>query len=542
MSLQSPTEESNPPSEQLRQTEEALQQLARLLKSVRYYPPQHPALSAAAEMARQRFTPLFLPAVEALLIVVRKDHFLLENQPFAKKNLLLEKLARQLFSRRVQTLLILPEATLRDFIFFSRCLALDPQTLQAQGGVSAVLEKLKVSRIWINESDLTLIRKHQEEIEEQIKEPSDAENRIEEEFEQLFANDRQGAENEEKTLEMLLQQLRAAGSDNEYRHLLQEIAPLFRIACAEEDRYLTLEVLTQLYSDSTAAGASPLRRGLAAQGLAQHLSDDVLEGLTNFLCTRTLREDIRAQILPLLTLSPEKMVPRLMDRLVREKDLPVRRLLIDLLVRQGPPAAPLLANYLADPRWFVVRNAVTILGEIREPQSASLLQPLLGHKEVRVARETVRSLTKIGGQRAVGVLLSLVEAEDMMLARQSLLSLGAMKNTAAVPVLLKLISRPDLVGKRVELKKDAIRTLGEIGSPEAVPALLDILRRQRLWRRGDFNELRAAAAIALGEIGAISAKVVLEAATEDRSETVARAALQALKQFRKLEEHGSGMR
>ncbi|MFA5514695.1 MAG: HEAT repeat domain-containing protein [Desulfuromonadales bacterium] len=521
--------------------EEALQRLARLLKTIRYYPPRHPALAAAAESAKHGFEPLFAAGEDRLLLAVRKDFFLLDEQPFGQGNLLLKKLANHLFARRVQTLLFLPDLTGADLRSFGRCLALDVQTIHGQGGVPGVLSEAKVSTLWVNETDLSLIYKRKEEIEAQKLASAGDESRIEEELDQLLKNNRQeGEKEEERSLEVLLQELREVAGDAQCRAILQEIAPLFRLAQAEQDRYLVLEALTQLHRDSVASGHSPLRRGLSSQLLEQLISEDVLGGLTDFLCTRGIAEETREQIFSLLILFPEKVVSRLMDRLARENDLPARRLIIEALTRQGPAAAPMLTGYLADSRWFVVRNAVAVLGEIREPQSASLLLPLLSHKDVRVARETVRALTKIGGARALGVLLSLIEGEDSTLARQALLSLGAMKTASAVPVIVKLINRSDPMGKRTEIKKEAIKALGEIGAAEAVPSLIAILRRQRFWRRADFNELRAAAATALGEIRDASAQPALEEASEARSDIVARAANQSLKQLKKLDEHGSG--
>jgi HEAT repeat protein len=165
---------------------------------------------------------------------------------------------------------------------------------------------------------------------------------------------------------------------------------------------------------------------------------------------------------------------------------------------------------------------------------------VLRHKDVRVRRETIRALTKIGGQSAVGILLRAVEEADPDLRRQALLSLGAMKNPAAVPTLLRLLTQPDLLLKKVDVRKEAARALGEIGSPEATPALVDILRHRRFWGRSTYDELRTVAAQALGDLRDPAAIQALEKATGDRSNDVARAAVQALNQMTRGEEHGPG--
>jgi hypothetical protein len=223
-----------------------------------------------------------------------------------------------------------------------------------------------------------------------------------------------------------------------------------------------------------------------------------------------------------------------MERLAEESDAQARKLLSDALIHQGPAAIPVLIEYLGDERWYVVRNAVAILGELRAQTAVAHFHPLLGHLDVRVRREAIRALTRIGGNDAVEILLQIVQKGDPDLRPHALLSLGAMKNPAAVPTLLRIVGQPDPWVKMSEIKKEAIRALGEIGSAEAIPALLAILKRRKLWRRALFNELRAAAAISLGDIGQVSVTETLTAATEDRSSTVARAAVQALKQLRKV--------
>ena len=84
------------------------------------------------------------------------------------------------------------------------------------------------------------------------------------------------------------------------------------------------------------------------------------------------------------------------------------------------------------------------------------------------------------------------------------------------------------------MNKDTIRALGEIRDPEATPELVKIVKKKRWMRRQLNDELRAAAAAALGDIADESTKAVLEKTTNDRNAAVARAAAQALKQLDKV--------
>jgi HEAT repeat protein len=278
---------------------------------------------------------------------------------------------------------------------------------------------------------------------------------------------------------------------------------------------------------------SETRRENSRHALKQIQTDAFFDFMLAFLCARDLAKETRTQISRLLVFFGGGVARRLMERLADESDAQARKLLSDALMHQGAAAVSVLIEYLEDERWYVVRNAVAILGELRAQTAVGHFQPLLGHLDVRVRRETMRALTRIGGLDVVDIFLQIVQKGDPDLRPHALLSLGAMKNPAAVPTLLQIIEQPDPWVKMSEIKKEAIRALGEIGSIEAVPALLAILRHRKLWRRDQFNELRAAAAISLGDIGHVKAAEALMAATEDRSTAVARAAAQALKQLRK---------
>jgi HEAT repeat protein len=259
--------------------------------------------------------------------------------------------------------------------------------------------------------------------------------------------------------------------------------------------------------------------------------------MTNYLVAalldRNTSDQAGAMLGNILVFLSDKVIRRLMMLLAEEGAAPNRKILADILVRTGATAVPVLQEHLFDERWYVVRNAVAILGEIRSQDSLLHLTPLLEHKDIRVRRETIRAITRIGGQRAVTILLQAAASDDQELRRQALLSLGAIRAASAIPTLIKLLEQSGWGRRTVDIKKDAIRALGEIRSSDAVAPLLKVLTRRRLWRRALNDELRVVAAAALGEIGDDNARAALEKATRDRSAPVARAAAQALMQMEK---------
>lgn len=521
--------------------ESALRGLTKLIKAVQYYPPSHPTLKATEAECLGNFAPLFAAGGNCVC-TIRKEGFFLGDSPVGRQNPILAKLAPFMFARRIHTLLLLPDLSGEDLRGFARCLTLEPRELHKLGGIQEVMTKTRVSTIWVNEIDLDKILPRKEEIEaEKRAHPGEEEK----EHPDTWAGgdaETVAVHAEERNLARVLRELQQETVDQRYRYLLQELVPLIHLNLTDSARAQVLDALTLLASNAGDPKLSATRREQSAEALVQLASEDVLDFLVTILCSNpaieenALDEEDKELVLGILIALQGKLVVwRLLDHLAAESDSRVRRILTEALLRQGSAAIPALLEHLEDPRWYVVRNAVAILGELRDPEAVPSLQPLLGHKDVRVSRETIRALTKIGGATAVDFLLRLVGEGEEKLRRQALLSLGAMKNPAAVPTLLQLVAEPDPMQKRVEVKKEALKALGEIGSEQAVPALVQILAQRKFWGRALHDELRAAAAQALGEIGAPAATAPLQAATDDRAASVSRAAAQALKQLKRGE-------
>jgi HEAT repeat protein len=523
--------------EKRKNLENALKGLIKLIKAVGFYPPAHPALKAAANEAHAGFS-LLLQSSPPLVILIRREGFFLGDEPVGPDNPILKKLSLFLFSRRIQRLTILTDLSSRDLKAFASCLALEPAKILKAGGIQEALQKALVSTLWVNEMDLAKIQARKVELEaEKDRLISQG---LDDAAEVLFADQpekRQEGESEPaevRDLKKVIGELQLERSDQRFQQLLQELVPLIPPNMNEASRLFVLQGLILLCKNASMQQKSEARRDHSRHALKQIQTDAFFDFMLSFLCARDLARETREQVSRVLVFFGGGVARRLMERLAEESDAQARKLLSDALIHQGPAAIPVLIEYLGDERWYVVRNAVAILGELRAQTAVAHFHPLLGHLDVRVRREAIRALTRIGGNDAVEILLQIVQKGDPDLRPHALLSLGAMKNPAAVPTLLRIVGQPDPWVKMSEIKKEAIRALGEIGSAEAIPALLAILKRRKLWRRALFNELRAAAAISLGDIGHVSVTETLTAATEDRSSTVARAAVQALKQLRKV--------
>ncbi|MGK2943506.1 MAG: HEAT repeat domain-containing protein [Desulfuromonadales bacterium] len=499
------------------------------IKAIRYYPDKHPALQATAEESLRGFEPV-LADNKHLLLTVRKEGFLFNDNQIAKSSQILVQLANFCFARRIQHLTFLADLNSSDLHHFVHYLLLDPLIIQRQGGIQSILEKARLTTIWTNVRDLDDVLKRRKTIESL---PMNAD------FDPAAVltktDDAQDAQAhiDAASLEKLLEKMEREENDARFQHFLQELVPLLRLQLIGERRALVLRAFLLLCRCATDKRFSQERTENALQALDQLATKEMTDFLAAYMLAANSDQKTRDTLVQILAFLGNKVANQLMDLLANERTASKRKLLYKVMVRNGATVLPVIYEYLDDERWYVTRNAIAILGDIRSQDSLQHLTPLLQHEEIRVRRETIRALTKIGGNRAIKILLQTAAADDQELCRQAILSLGAIRTPSAVPTLLKLLQKSDWSQRAVDLKKDAIRALGEIRDPKAIPELVKIIKSKSWLRRQLNNELRMAAAAALGDISDQSTRNTLEKATHDRTAAVARAAAQALKQLDK---------
>jgi HEAT repeat protein len=169
---------------------------------------------------------------------------------------------------------------------------------------------------------------------------------------------------------------------------------------------------------------------------------------------------------------------------------------------------------LQDERWYVVRNMVAILGEIGRRECVAAMKATANHDDQRVRKEAIRSLVKIGGKEAEAIIIGLLADRNQAIVRQSILSLGIMKSKSAMQPLIEIVAERELFLGSLDMKKEALQAIGRIGDRRAGAYLLELLESRHfvVWNR--WEELKAHAAAALGQIGDESALPVLKKKAE----------------------------
>ncbi len=193
----------------------------------------------------------------------------------------------------------------------------------------------------------------------------------------------------------------------------------------------------------------------------------------------------------------ELSISPLLEVLADEPDMAARKALIDMISAMAAQHIHELGERNSDPRWYFVRNVVSILGSTRDPVALPHLNRTLRHHDARVRRETIRAAASIRDRLATEMLAAALadeDAQNVCLAARFLGNLRAVDSVSA----LAAVARGEGRGNREHASRiEAIESLGLLGTPEAEATVLDIARQRTILRGSRAREVQSAAEAAL---------------------------------------------
>ncbi len=192
----------------------------------------------------------------------------------------------------------------------------------------------------------------------------------------------------------------------------------------------------------------------------------------------------------------------LLDLLAEEMDRDARLFLIELLKDLGKNQVALLGEQLSDRRWYVVRNAVRILGDTGTDQAIAYLHKVADHKDVRIREENIHALLNIGGRKAAGILARYLKDKDEGIQVAALRGIGKLQGLGDTEAryVMDYAELRKLKQREQEHALEAIAVLGAIGGRESAEFLARYTKI-RWWKpRKLQEELRDAARGAIAAI------------------------------------------
>ncbi len=203
------------------------------------------------------------------------------------------------------------------------------------------------------------------------------------------------------------------------------------------------------------------------------------------------------------------MAPAIAEALSETEDRFARRAYVDAMVAMGDSGTKAVGKMVEDPRWFVVRNAVRILGEIGGVEAVGHLTTTLANDDARVRKETVLALARIGGDDPSMLVVGKLEDKDADVRAAACRAIGVLKVDRALKPLVALLKTE----KDNEVVEQVLLALGQLGDPGAVKSI------EKKATGGRFSRtpigVRIAAYKALFTIGTPYARALLEKASED---------------------------
>lgn len=193
----------------------------------------------------------------------------------------------------------------------------------------------------------------------------------------------------------------------------------------------------------------------------------------------------------------------------------------------------LLQPWLDDPRWYVVRNVVLVLGQIGGSATVDLLRQAAEHPEPRVRREVVRALGNVSRTERTPVLIQQLASRDPQLISATLQLLIRERHPRVIRVILDRIEARDFENLPEGIQRAFLGALAEVADDEAVPALERLLNRDGGWFAMRTMGRDAAARI-LNKVGTERAMAVLEAGLRSKTEAIRLACLAAMERTRRI--------
>jgi HEAT repeat protein len=200
----------------------------------------------------------------------------------------------------------------------------------------------------------------------------------------------------------------------------------------------------------------------------QILTPSVVQALVRQLPKSRRRDDL----MPVLARAGDLSVHALVQLLQDAETLAERRACFDAIVAldAGEEA---LREALEDPRWYVVRNAAALLGEMGVVEADVHLIPLLSHDDERLRIAGARALTRLATPKAMTALQGCLGDPAAELRRLAASAHGARSQgkPSTIALLAALDAEPD-----EDVVLEILSVLGTLGSPECVQRLVRIMR------------------------------------------------------------------
>jgi HEAT repeat protein len=168
---------------------------------------------------------------------------------------------------------------------------------------------------------------------------------------------------------------------------------------------------------------------------------------------------------------PGSEVTEVLTAGLKELHADLQVLIIQTLGKRGDPAAlPALFDAVKRDDEGVRVAAIRALPEIGDASAVPVLTELVADGDSEVSQAAQDALAAIPGDKADAAVMAMLNSNESNMRLIALELIERRRMTASIPVLLEVATGDD-----VEVRRAALRKVGELGGPAELPALLDML-------------------------------------------------------------------
>lgn len=336
----------------------------------------------------------------------------------------------------------------------------------------------------------------------------------------------------ERVLEIVSGVLAAEENPAECLDLASIIGRLVEHAVREGDMEGANQLVDRLRDISKSKATTPGDFQAAADRILQDIGRSDFLGRLGATLNQDRPVDLSALTSFLAGLGPSA-APTLCDLLGEIAEMKARRAVCDALAISCRDDVDILIKRLSDPRWFVVRNILYILGRIAHHGVERALGDALYHSDARVRRESVRAMGEIKSPASRAYLNSALRDPDKTVRILVAAALAERNDERAARIIWGVIESPEFAGRDTDERLAFFQALGATGSEALVPRIEQMLTRGGPFKSGN-QDGRVEAAMALAWLGTPAALAILGREVKSRNDAVRRAVTEALESLRRI--------
>lgn len=271
--------------------------------------------------------------------------------------------------------------------------------------------------------------------------------------------------------------------------------------------------------------------------------DKIREFIERFAASERIRDIVdilnkskdieHSDVTEYLKMLPWQAIDPLVWALGEVQHYPARRAICQVLEIMAVDHIEFLGKGTENPRWYVVRNIVSILGKIGGSKALDYFKRTIEHSDPRVRKETIISVARIDTPEAANFLITALSDEDERLQTLALKELAGKRIEKAFDTIRRIIMHKSFRNRSAEQIKEFLEGFAVLGGLNAFEPLKKIIKHKPFLASEKDKRLKNYAVRALGFVNAGEATKLLEKISRSRNRVLADTAGRTIRRMKK---------